>query len=302
MAKVYKYTVGNGIFTDEQRDSYEENGYIMYRKLIADDYLDMCQQHFLKICDGQVETTGMTVMKDIILAKQGNVKGERLINKIQDFLYDDLFFEKYASHPEIVKVVKSIIGSNVTAIHSMLINKPPDSSFDFSRHPTHQDMHYFPFRPANHIVASWTAMETINEENGCLFAIPGSHKMNTLYPHIYPNIQNKLYHGVQGFDYVPKMNLIMEKGDTVFFHPLVLHGSGPNLTKGFRKAISVHYADSNCHFIDVTGTTQESIAAEIEAVALKKTGMILKFADLWKHKSRIVCGQPGNFQQFSSNL
>lgn len=30
----------------------------------------------------------------------------------------------------------------------------------------------------------------------------------------------------------------MEKGDTVFFHPLLIHGSGINKTSGFRKVRS----------------------------------------------------------------
>ena len=34
----------------------------------------------------------------------------------------------------------------------------------------------------------------------------------------------------------------MEPGDTVFFHPILLHGSGRNRTQGFRRAISAHYA------------------------------------------------------------
>lgn len=45
------------------------------------------------------------------------------------------------------------------------------------------------------------------------------------------NVKNKAYHGVFGFENEPKVNLVMDKGDTVFFHPLLLHGSGPNLTK-----------------------------------------------------------------------
>lgn len=40
-----------------------------------------------------------------------------------------------------------------------------------------------------------------------------------------------LYHGVYGFENAPKISLPMEKGDTVFFHPLLLHSSGPNLTQ-----------------------------------------------------------------------
>lgn len=69
----------------------------------------------------------------------------------------------------------------------MLINKPPDSHQDTSRHPIHQDLHYFPFRPAEKIVASWTAMEKIDEKNGCLFVCPGTHKTNLL-PHVYPDV------------------------------------------------------------------------------------------------------------------
>lgn len=44
----------------------------------------------------------------------------------------------------------------------------------------------------------------------------------------------------------------------------------------FRKAISCHYANSGCYFIDVKGTLQEEIAEEIENVS-KRRGAILSF-------------------------
>jgi len=34
-------------------------------------------------------------------------------------------------------------------------------------------------------VAAWTAVERVNEDNGCLVVIPGSHK-GKLLPHGYP--------------------------------------------------------------------------------------------------------------------
>ena len=42
---------------------------------------------------------------------------------------------------------------------------------------------------------------------------------------------NKAFHSVEGFEDHPVLSLRMEKGDTVFFHPLLVHGSGVNLTK-----------------------------------------------------------------------
>ncbi|KAK5641497.1 hypothetical protein RI129_010044 [Pyrocoelia pectoralis] len=298
--KKYKYTKDNVYLTDEQRDFYEENGYIVFRNLVDFDLLDECKNRFLEYCDGKVNTVHMTIMRDMSL-KHTDAKGEFLINKIQDFNYDDALF-KYVAFKPMVDIVQSIIGSNITSAHTMLINKPPNSKEDTSRHPLHQDLHYFPFRPAELIVASWTAMEKVDEKNGCLFLVPGSHK-GTLLKHEYPpNVTNVAYHGVLGLEHLPTVNLPMEKGDTVFFHPLVLHGSGPNLTKGFRKAISAHYANTNCYFVNVTGTLQDNVEKEILKMAKSKGYPNVTFDMIWKVKSRIVRGEPGKFQNFDSQL
>jgi len=85
--------------------------------------------------------------------------------------------------------------------------------------------------------------------------------------------------------------LEMEKGDTVFFHPILIHGSGANKTDGFRKAISCHYAASECKYIDVSGTLQEGFKLEVEEIAKKRFGEKIDIVDIWKGKSRLVCGE-----------
>lgn len=42
---------------------------------------------------------------------------------------------------------------------------------------------------------------------------------------------NKGFHGIIGYDQCQKEYLNMNPGDTVLFHPLLIHGSGPNTTK-----------------------------------------------------------------------
>lgn len=47
-----------------------------------------------------------------------------------------------------------------------------------------------------------------------------------------------MYHGILNLDedlMAKRIHLEMEAGDTVFFHPLLIHGSGANKTNGFRK-------------------------------------------------------------------
>ena len=72
-------------------------------------------------------------------------------------------------------------------------------------------------------------MEKVDEGNGCLVVIPGTHKHVGLMQHDYPDWEggvNGMYHGVRGFEDEKKVPLCMNKGDTVFFHPLLIHGSG----------------------------------------------------------------------------
>lgn len=95
----------------------------------------------------------MTIAKDPSLKKKG-AKGEFLVNKVlfniinltfktfdalqlQEILYDEVLF-KYFSNENVINVVEDIIGENITAAHSMLINKPPDADPDASLHPLHQ--------------------------------------------------------------------------------------------------------------------------------------------------------------------
>ncbi|XP_008562317.1 PREDICTED: phytanoyl-CoA dioxygenase, peroxisomal [Galeopterus variegatus] len=177
-------------------------------------------------------------MRDVTISKSEYTPSEKMVVKVQDFQEDEELF-RYCTLPEILKYVECFTGPNIMAMHTMLINKPPDSGKKTSRHPLHQDLHYFPFRPSNHIVCAWTAMEHIDRNNGCLVVLPGTHK-EPLKPHDYPQWEggvNVMFHGIQDYEENnTRVHLVMEKGDTVFFHPLLIHGSGRNKTQGFRKA------------------------------------------------------------------
>jgi len=292
--ELFQFTLDNSKLSLEQREFYEKNGFLVIPGLIPSDMIDKWRNRFLDFVEGRLDSGQMTKMKDVSLKGKKGVSGEMVVNKIQDFVWDDVLSE-HCQHPNILNYVECFTGPNIMAMHTMLINKPPDPGTKTSRHPMHQDLHYFPFRPANKIVCAWTAVENITDKNGCLFVVPGSHK-GKLEQHEYPEWEdgvNKMYHGVRGFDDEPKKLLHMEKGDTVFFHPVLLHGSGANTSKNFRKAISCHFASSDCDYIDVRGTTQENIAKEVEEIA-KRRGVPMDFRDIWKYRSRCVMGQEVN--------
>jgi len=291
--KEYQYTQNCSLLSREQRQFYEDNGYIVIKNLVSDDIIEKCRSHFVDVCNGRSPAGGMFLMKEPTLRKAG-AAGEHLIYKIQDLLYDEVF-SIYTTLPKLLDYVQCFTGPNITAIHSMLINKPPDAQ-DTTIHPLHQDLLYFPFRPADLIVGAWTAMEQIDTENGCLVVCPGSHKSNQLYQHGTEQFQTgpyKTFYGVKSEQTCQPIPLCMEKGDTVFLHPLVVHGSGPNRSKRFRKAISCHYAASECHVIDVKNTVQEQVAKELEATGARKHLESLDFQSIMKLRSVVVRGSEG---------
>ncbi|XP_014463049.2 phytanoyl-CoA dioxygenase, peroxisomal isoform X1 [Alligator mississippiensis] len=291
----FHYTLDNDLLTPEQRHFYDENGYLLIKNLVSDEDIERFRNEFIKICKKEIQVPGLIAMRDVTIAKSEFVADEKAITKIQDFQEDAELF-RYCTLPQILKYVECFTGPNIMAMHTMLINKPPDPGKMSSRHPMHQDLHYFPFRPADLIVAAWTAMERVDRSNGCLVVLPGTHK-GSLKQHDYPEWEggvNKMYHGVRDYDAnQPRVHLEMKKGDTVFFHPLLIHGSGANQTQGFRKAISCHFASADCHYIDVKGTSQENIEREVLEIARKKYGVTVPITlkDTWMIRGRLVKGE-----------
>ncbi len=231
----------------QQLDRYREDGFLVIPGLVDGESVDRWRDRLVAIVSGEVERARrMLVMKDVMVAK-GAVEPESqlaAIAKVQDFEGDPVL-DTYPHDPRVLEVVQDLIGDELMSIHTMLINKPPNVD---GRHPLHQDLLYFPFRPADRIAAAWTALEPVDRDNGCLVAVPGSHR-GELHRHGRPDWEyvNVAYLGATQIDGLieRRVHLEMQPGDTVFFHPLLLHGSGRNRTDAFRRAISAHYSNTD---------------------------------------------------------
>jgi len=64
-------------------------------------------------------------MRDVAIAKSEYQANESAVTKIQDFQFDEVLSQYFYS-PAIIPYVTSIIGEDIMAMHTMLINKPPD--------------------------------------------------------------------------------------------------------------------------------------------------------------------------------
>lgn len=84
----YRYTIDStcaGVLSDDQRDFYEKNGFVVIPGLVPQEKLDQYRERFRQICSREVSVPGLTIMRDVAIAKSGVGTNERTVNKIQDF-------------------------------------------------------------------------------------------------------------------------------------------------------------------------------------------------------------------------
>ncbi len=235
----------------DQIGQYREQGYLLLPELIDEAALDRFEARFEDLVHERVaRPSKMTVMEDVMVVKGAVTPDSPLhaINKILSFEDDPVLME-YAEDPRILEAVRSLIGQSLMTISTNVFNKPPGVD---GRHPLHQDLRYFALRPADKIIASWTAISPCTRENGCLAVIPGSHR-GGLLPHGDVDWEhvNFGFFGIEDVDAEGRVHVEMAPGDTLLFHPLLVHGSGRNKSAGFRRAIAAHYASADCERPDV---------------------------------------------------
>lgn len=232
--------------TNTQIEQYRTNGFVLVPDLIDEVNLARYESRFVALASGTAPPPApMKIMRDIMVVKQAVTPATPLhaVNKMISF-EDDADLYGYTLEPRLLACVRDLIGEDIYSISTNVFNKPPGVD---GRHPLHQDLRYFRIRPAERIVGAWTALGTADRESGCLAVVPGSHK-GELLDHADPDWEyvNAGFFGIENVDLDQRHHVEMARGDTLLFHPLLIHGSGKNGSRDFRRAISSHYASAAC--------------------------------------------------------
>jgi len=128
-----------------------------------------------------------------------------------------------------------------------------------SQQKTHSDSIHMTTYPLGGLLGVWIALEDIDENNGALHYIPGSHKLPYFLNSDYDNegdsmrIGKKSYKAYEEFleEKVKELGFKKEvfrakKGDLLIWHANILHGGEPHLDKSrTRKSLVYHYFDEN---------------------------------------------------------
>lgn len=145
--------------------------------------------------------------------------------------------DQIAHDPRILDAVEQLIGPDVLVGGTTIFLKPPASAGFIS---WHQDARYIGLEPHNWVTA-WLAVDDVDEQNGCMRMLPGSHKA-PLADHIDTFDENNLLsrgQTVPGVDEAATVPVVLKAGQLSFHHPLIVHGSAPNLSDRRRLGFAI---------------------------------------------------------------
>jgi phytanoyl-CoA hydroxylase len=172
---------------------------------------------------------------------------ERSINKIGHALHDlDPVFDAFSRTTEIKGLVADLGIDDPLLLQSMYIFKQPNIGGEVS---CHQDATFLFTEPLR-MAGLWFALEDATIENGCLWAVPGGHKLG---------LKSRFMRAEGGgtrfevFDSSPWAEetaepLEVEKGTVIVLNGLLPHLSRENRSSKSRHAYTLHVIDASSEY------------------------------------------------------
>jgi phytanoyl-CoA hydroxylase len=172
---------------------------------------------------------------------------ELAVNKIGHAQHDlDPVFDRFSRTPSLAGLASDLGFQDPKLLQSMYIFKQPEIGGEVV---CHQDSTFLYTEPET-VVGFWFALEDATVDNGCLWAVPGGHRLGLQKRFV------RMGSGV-GFEVLdsglqwPSDGLVpveAPKGTLVVLHGRLPHQSGPNRSPRSRHAYSVHIIDGTATY------------------------------------------------------
>ncbi|MBL4701041.1 MAG: phytanoyl-CoA dioxygenase family protein [Phycisphaeraceae bacterium] len=218
--------------TAAQLQQWKTDGYLIAPTLFDSQQIEELKTTLQNIADKGEPVSGWEPSP---VSKQNNI-----LSRYPRFMHPHRTIElakKMLLDQRVCEVLTQLIGEKPCACQSMYYFKPPGSKGQ----ALHQDNFYLDVEPQT-CIAAWTAIDPVMPENGGLYVVPGTHRLDTQCPELAREQESFTTHLVdvpKGLKAIPTH---MHPGDVLFFNGQLIHGSGMNQSQTqWRRSLICHY-------------------------------------------------------------
>ncbi|MCR9110222.1 MAG: phytanoyl-CoA dioxygenase family protein [Rhodobacteraceae bacterium] len=207
----------------DQKRFYDENGYLLVENAVTGEQLDRLREITYRLIDASRDVTESDAVYD--LDKGHSVDAPRL-TRIKLPHKRDPYFWEILRNSALTGVLTDLLGPHTNLLTSKLNTKAPGGGRAVE---WHQDWAFYP-ATNDDLLAFGLMLEDVDEANGPLMVIPGTHKGPVL-----SHSANGFFAGAIDpddplFEPDKAVTLTGKAGDMTVHHARILHGSAPNMS------------------------------------------------------------------------
>lgn len=215
---------------------FEQDGYVVLPEFFAGAAFEELQENLARYIRDVVPSLPAS---KAFFENPGDPATLKQMQYMQDH---DQYFADLLHGSEQRRLAESLLGEPVIPQGAEFFNKPPRIG---KVTPPHQDGYYFCLVP-NRAVTLWIALEAVDQENGCLRYVAGSHR-DGVRPHGSSNVLG-FSQGLADWgpnDEAREVMQPLQAGDMLAHHSLTVHRADANTSDRTRRALGlVYYGES----------------------------------------------------------
>lgn len=224
------------MLSEEQITSFKKDGFVKGIKILSEEQVDLLNAELVKLQSLNEEEKKLFYHYE---SNESEDPSKVLFHAIGAWRLTPGFHDLLWS-PAFRMAAYQLLGQSFRIFHDQLFCKPAKHGGVVA---WHQDFSYWTFTKPMHHLTCWIGLDDANEENGCLYFVPGSHKWGLLpITGLTGDMDavRAILNKEQLVAFEKRMPNELPKGFASFHHPLTMHGSYANVSDRPRRATVIN--------------------------------------------------------------
>jgi len=211
------------MLTEAQKAFYDANGYLLVKNAVTPDQLSSLREITYRLIDGSRNVTESNEVYDV---DTGHTSDNPRLTRVKLPHKRDPYFWELIRKSKLTDVLTELLGPHTNLLTSKLNTKAPGGGRAVE---WHQDWAFYP-ATNDSLLAFGLMLEDVEEANGPLMVIPGTHKGPVLSHQANGYFAGAIDPDDPLFEKDKAVTLTGKAGDMTVHHVRILHGSAPNMS------------------------------------------------------------------------